>query len=392
MGALSGVRVLDLSRILAGPTCAQLLGDLGADVIKVERPGRGDDTRSWGPPFADPEKSAYYLAANRNKRSIAIDFADPRGSDLVRRLAQRSDILLENYRTGGLKKFGLDYPSLRTECPGLVYCSITGFGQTGPRAQQPGYDFLAQAMAGTMSVTGEPAGEPMKVGVGVADIMCGMYASSAVLAALRHRDATGAGQQIDLALFDSTLSWLINAASNYFVSGEAPRRFGNGHPNIVPYQTFEGLDGWLVVACGNDSQFARLCEALERAELAEDPRYEKNAGRLAHRGELIATLASIFRVRSVQDWIARLEEAQVPVGPVNDIPSAFAEPQAVAREMTVELGGQRLVANPLRLSETPVEYRHPPPARGEHTDAVLGEALGLDRSALAALREDHVIE
>lgn len=392
MGALDGVRVLDLSRILAGPTCTQLLGDLGADVIKVERPRRGDDTRSWGPPFVAPEMSAYYLSANRNKRSVAIDFSEARGAELVRALASDSDVLVENYRTGGLARHGLDYDTLRTECPRLVYCSITGFGQTGPRATEPGYDFLAQAMAGTMSVTGVPDGEPMKAGVGIADVMCGMYASSAVLAALRHRDLTGAGQHIDLALFDTTLAWLSNAATNHFVSGEAPRRFGNGHPNIVPYQTFEGSDGWIVVACGNDDQFSRLCAAIGRPELAEDPRFTRNADRLVHRDPLISELSSVFLTRTCAEWIETLRGARVSVGPVNDIPTAFADPQAVAREMTVELGESRLIANPICMSETPVAYERPPPARGEHTDEVLRERLGLSDAVLGDLRSADVIE
>ncbi len=399
--ALEGVRVLDLSRILAGPTCTQLLGDLGAEVIKVERPGAGDDTRRWGPPYlrgkdGPLEESAYYLAANRNKRSVAIDFSQARGAELIVRLARDSDVLVENYKVGGLAQYGLDYATLRESAPGLVYCSISGFGQTGPRRAQPGYDFLAQAMAGIMSITGGADGEPMKVGVGIADIVCGLYASTAILAALRHRDATGQGQHIDLGLFDSTLSWLANVATNFFVGGEDPKRYGNGHPNIVPYQTFPTADGWVVIACGNDSQFSRLCDGLGHRELAADERFSSNSARVAHREVLVERISTITRTESTEHWVAVLERAGVPGGPVHDVPAAFADPQAEARGMRVrmahpEAGQVDLVGNPIRLSETPVSYERVPPKRGEHTDEVLA-TLGLSVEARDALRSEHVIE
>lgn len=399
--ALEGVRVLDLSRILAGPTCTQLLGDLGAEVIKIERPGLGDDTRRWGPPHLEGkagvlEESAYYLAANRNKRSVAIDFQKPAGAALVAALARDCDVLVENYKVGGLEKYGLDYDTLRASSPRLVYCSISGFGQTGPRRRQPGYDFLAQAMAGTMSITGEADGEPMKVGVGVADIVCGLYASSAILAALRHRDRTGRGQSIDLALYDSTLSWLANVATNYFVSGEVPKRYGNGHPNIVPYQTFPAADGWVVIACGNDGQFERLCHALGAPELAADARFATNRTRVTHREVLVERISGLTRTQTVRHWVAQFETQGVPGGPVHDVPQAFADAQAVHRGMRVTLphpdaGSVDLIGNPIRLSETPVHYARVPPQRGQHTDEVL-EEFGIDRARVAELRSAHVIE
>jgi len=399
-GALEGIRVLDMSRILAGPTAAQLLGDLGAEVLKIERPGHGDDTRRWGPPFVkdargeDTTESAYYLCANRNKRSVAIDFTTAEGAALIRELAARSDVLLENYKVGGLAKHGLDHASL--ELPSLIYVSISGFGQTGPRKDQPGYDFLIQAMGGIMSLTGPVEGPPTKVGVGIADVMCGMYATVATLAALRSRERTGRGQHVDVALFDAQVAWLINAATNYLTSGEAPRRFGNAHPNIVPYQVFETADGSIAIACGNDAQIERLCAVLGVPELPEDPRFVDNAARLANRDVFVATIEERTRTKPSAHWEKSLQAVRVPVGPVRTLPEVFDDPQTKHREMRVTmehpLGGEvSLLGNPLKLSETPVTYRRPPPLRGEHTDEVLRE-LGKDDAEIARLREAGVIE
>ena len=389
MPALDGLRILDLTRILAGPTCTQLLGDLGADVIKIERPGRGDDTRSWGPPFVkdangeDTSESAYYLCANRNKRSVAIDLATAEGAGLVRRLAARSDVLIENFKVGALSRYGLGYDDLKDELPGLVYCSITGFGQTGPNAHRAGYDLLAQGYGGIMSLTGAADGEPMKVGVGIADIMCGMYAATAILAALRHRDRTGRGQHIDVALVDAQLAWLVNEGSNYLISGEVPERRGNEHPNIVPYGVFETADGHVIVAVGNDAQYERFCELLGAPELASDDRYRTNAGRLAHRDELVARLSGLVRKLTSDEVLAGLEARGVPGGPIHDLAEALASDQAQARGMTTDMphalagsGTVRMVANPIRMSETPVSYRRSPPVCGTDTDEVIAELLG----------------
>ena len=389
MPALDGLRILDLTRILAGPTCTQLFGDLGADVIKIERPGRGDDTRGWGPPFVkdangnDTSESAYYLCANRNKRSVAIDLATAEGAGLVRRLAARCDVLIENFKVGALSRYGLGYDDLKDELPGLVYCSITGFGQTGPNAHRAGYDLLAQGYGGIMSLTGAADGEPMKVGVGIADIMCGMYAATAILAALRHRDRTGRGQHIDVALVDAQLAWLVNEGSNYLISGEVPERRGNEHPNIVPYGVFETADGHVIVAVGNDAQYERFCELLGAPELASDDRYRTNAGRLAHRDELVARLSGLVRKLTSADVLAGLEARGVPGGPIHDLEQALASDQAEARGMTIDVphplagsGSVRLVANPIRMSETPVSYRRSPPVCGADTDEVIAELLG----------------
>ena len=389
MPALDGLRILDLTRILAGPTCTQLLGDLGADVIKIERPGRGDDTRGWGPPFVkdangeDTSESAYYLCANRNKRSVAIDLATAEGAGLVRRLAARSDILIENFKVGALSRYGLGYEDLKDELPGLVYCSITGFGQTGPNAHRAGYDLLAQGYGGIMSLTGAAEGEPMKVGVGIADIMCGMYAATAILAALRHRDRTGQGQHIDVALVDAQMAWLVNEGSNYLISGEVPERRGNEHPNIVPYGVFETADGHVIVAVGNDAQYERFCELLGAPELASDDRYKTNASRLAHREELVARLARLLHRLTSAEILAGMEARGVPGGPIHDLEEALASDQAEARGMTIDVphplagsGSVRLVANPIRMSETPVSYRRSPPVCGADTDEVIAELLG----------------
>jgi crotonobetainyl-CoA:carnitine CoA-transferase CaiB-like acyl-CoA transferase len=401
-GPLAGVLVLDLSRVLAGPWATQLLADLGADVIKVERPGAGDDTRGWGPPFTTKRDgsrgdAAYYFCANRNKRAITVDMGRSEGADLLRRLAAKADVAVENFRTGALAKYGLDYPSLAALNPRLVYCSITGFGHTGPYAQRAGYDYVIQAMGGMMSITGEPDGEPMRSGVAVADLATGLYASNAILAALLHARATGKGQHIDMALFDAQAAMLANQATNYFVSGKAPGRTGAGHPNLAPYQPFETSDGWVVIAVGADGQFRALCEAAGDPALGGDPRYATNAQRVARREELCARVAELIRARSTDDWVATLEAAGVPCGPINTIDRVFADPQAEARGFTVEQAREdldapvRTIASPIRLSETPVAYRRPPPELGADTEEVLREALGLSGEEIDRLRAGGVV-
>jgi crotonobetainyl-CoA:carnitine CoA-transferase CaiB-like acyl-CoA transferase len=392
-GPLEGCRVLDLSRVLAGPWCSQNLADLGAEVIKVERPGAGDDTRGWGPPFAKDAagqptgESAYFLSTNRGKRSIALDIATPEGQAIARELAAKSDILLENYKVGGLAKYGLDYASLSVSCPRLIYCSITGFGQTGPYRERAGYDFLMQGMGGLMSITGEPddvpGGGPVKAGVAVTDIMTGQYATISVLAALQARHTTGAGQYIDLALFDVQVAYLSNQAMHYLVSGDIPPRIGNGHPSIVPYQTFRAKDGSIIIATGNDGQYRRLCTVLGVPALADDPRFLSNADRVRNRSVLAPLLAAPIACESMDHWIAALEGAGVPCGPINTMDRVFADPQARARGLAMKLphpvaGEVPTIASPMRLSATPVEHRRPP-LLGEHTDQVLAELL--DRSA-----------
>lgn len=393
-GPLTGLRVLDLSRILAGPSATQLLGDLGADVIKIERPGRGDDTRRWGPPFVqnaegeDTNESAYYLSANRNKRSVAVDMATEAGQGLLADIAAQSDVLIENFKVGDLKRRGLDYETLSARHPGLVYCSITGFGQTGPYASRAGYDFLIQGMGGIMSVTGDAEGQPTKVGVGITDVMTGMYATVAILSALRVKDATGKGQHIDLALLDTQISWLINQGLDYLTAGTTPVRRGNAHPTVVPYETFPAADGWFIIAIGNDAQFKRFAEVSGRAALAEDPRFATNPARVRHHDELIAEMREITRGRPQAEWMELLSAHGVPVGPVNDIPAAINDQQALHRGSRVkqphDLAGKGFVetlGNPLKLSETPVTYRRPPPMVGQHTEEVLAE-LGFDAAAL----------
>jgi len=398
-GALQGIKVLDLSRVLAGPWAGQMLADLGADVVKVERPGAGDDTRAWGPPWLKDEQgrdtrdAAYFFCANRNKRSVAIDIATPEGQALVRQLAAQADVLLENFKVGGLKQYGLDFDSLKAVNPRLIYCSITGFGQNGPYAQRPGYDFLIQGMGGLMSVTGpaespradgEPLPEgqgPQKVGVALVDIMTGLYASIGVLAALQHRHATGEGQHIDLALLDVQVAALANQTANYLIGGRVPRRMGNAHPNIVPYQDFPTADGDMIVAVGNDGQFARLAESAGHAEWATDERFSTNAARVANRATLIPLLRQATVLRTTREWIERLEAAGVPCGPINRLDEVFADPQVLARGLRVELphpvaGSVPGVANPIRLSASPVAYRTAPPTLGQHTDEVLKDWLG----------------
>jgi formyl-CoA transferase len=383
-GPLDGLVVLDLSRILAGPTCTQLLGDLGAEVLKIESL-QGDDTRGWGPPFAmdktgrPTDLSAYFMSSNRNKKSVAVDLTDPEVQKTLHALAGRADVVIENFKPGGLRKYSLDHETLCAAYPGLVYCSISGFGQTGPNRDKPGYDLMAQGFAGIMSITGEAGREPMKVGVGVADIVCGLYAATGILAALRHRDATGEGQHIDIALVDATLSWLTNQGLNYLTSGISPTRAGNAHPNLVPYQVFATADGHVIVAVGNDSQYARFCDYLGQPGWATDPRFATNTARLANRDVLVPMLAGALAGRTMQDVIEGLEARKVPVGPVNTIAQALESEQARARGMTVTLpapqtakGEVRLIGNPLRFSRTPVSYRSAPPATGADTEAVLG--------------------
>jgi crotonobetainyl-CoA:carnitine CoA-transferase CaiB-like acyl-CoA transferase len=402
--ALSDIRVFDLTRILAGPTCTQLLGDLGCDILKIERPGAGDDTRKWGPPFLDGEggepthESAYYLASNRNKRSVAIDIARPEGQDLALRLLASCDVLVQNFKAGTLARYGLDYASLKDKFPGLVYCSISGFGQTGPYKDRAGYDYLAQGYGGIMSITGAPDGEPMKVGVGIADIMCGMYATSAILAALHHRQRTGEGQHIDLALLDTQVAWLANEGTNYLVSGKVPKRLGNEHPNIVPYKLFETRDGPVVLAAGNDRQFQRFCSFAGEPQLAEDERFHSNPQRIKNREALYALLVPIFRTRSKAEWVDGLTALGVPCGPVNSIDEVFEDPQVRHRGMRIEMphplsasGTVPLLGNPIKMSATPPAYDKPPPYLGQHTAEVLEELLALDDAAIAGLRETGII-
>jgi crotonobetainyl-CoA:carnitine CoA-transferase CaiB-like acyl-CoA transferase len=391
--------------VLAGPWASQILGDLGATVYKVERPGAGDDTRSWGPPFlrdpaGGPGDAAYYLCTNRNKRSITVDFTTPEGREIVQALAARADIVLENFKVGGLRAHGLDYATLRALNPRLIYCSITGFGQTGPYAARSGYDFLIQAMGGLMSITGakdgEPGAGPQKAGVAVTDILTGLYATIGILAALAHRERTGEGQHIDVALLDVQVACLANQAMNYLVGGRPPVRMGNAHPNIVPYQDFPTADGHMIVAVGNDAQFARLAAELDRPGWAADPRFATNAARVANRETLIAAIREVTVTRPTTDWVLRLERAQVPCGPINALDAVFADPQVRARALRVELphpvaGHVPQVASPLRLSATPVAYRNAPPTLGADTRAVLGEVLGLSAAEIDALAAKKVV-
>ncbi|MBX8547167.1 CoA transferase [Pseudomonas cichorii] len=406
MGALSHIRVLDLSRVLAGPWAGQILADLGADVIKVERPGNGDDTRSWGPPFLkDPagentSEAAYYLSANRNKQSVTIDFTRPEGQKLVKELAARSDIVIENFKVGGLAAYGLDYETLKAINPRLIYCSITGFGQSGPYARRAGYDFMIQGLGGLMSLTGRPEGEegagPVKVGVALTDILTGLYSTSAMLAALAHRDQSGIGQHIDMALLDVQVACLANQAMNYLTTGNAPRRLGNAHPNIVPYQDFPTADGDFILTVGNDSQFRKFAEVAGQAQWADDPRFQTNKLRVTHRAELIPLIRQVTVFRTTAQWVEALEVAGVPCGPINDLAQVFADPQVRARGLAIEMphalgGSVAQVASPIRLSETPVEYRRAPPLLGEHTQEVLQNILGLKAEEVLALREAGVL-
>lgn len=403
--SLAGVRVLDLSRVLAGPWCTQTLADLGADVIKIERPGSGDDTRGWGPPFlrdragGETGESAYYLCANRNKRSLAVDIASSAGQAVIRRLARDCDVVVENFKVGDMARYGLDADSLRTADPRLIYCSITGYGQTGPYARRPGYDFAMQGLGGLMSVTGErdglPGAGPQKVGVAVADLFTGMYATVAILAALRHRDATGEGQVIDMALLDAQVAMLANLGSQYLVGGSVPHRMGNGHPSIVPYQAFETADGHVILAVGNDGQFARFCAIAGHPEWADDPRFTRNADRVRNREALVPLIAGVMQRRGRAAWLAALEAAGIPCSPVNGIDEVFADPQVRARGLQVNIDHPEqdalpMVASPLRLSATPVRYRRAPPMLGQHTEDVLRES-GWSAQEIDELRAQGVV-
>ena len=394
MQPLNGIRVLDLSRVLAGPYCTMVLGDLGADVIKVES-SEGDETRDWGPPSSGGE-SAYYLCVNRNKRSIVVDFRTEDGRAILRELAKQSDVLVENFRTGALSRFSLDFESVSAIHPNLIYCSITGFGQTGPLHDRPGYDFMIQAMGGLMSITGEPDGEPIKVGVAVADLFAGQNAVIAILGALQARTQTGKGQHLDISLFDSQLGMLANVASNYLISGDLPKRYGNAHANIVPYQSFQAGDAWFVVEVGNDKQFSRLCEVIGNRELVNDVRFATNARRVENRAELITLLKPIFLERTAVEWLSRLEIADIPCGPINMMDEVFAMPQVQAREMLIEMdhptiGKLPLVGSPLKFSDTPVNYKLSPPRLGEHTREVLEGLLGYSTARIQELFKNQTV-
>jgi crotonobetainyl-CoA:carnitine CoA-transferase CaiB-like acyl-CoA transferase len=401
-GALSGLRILDLTRVLAGPSCTQILGDLGADVIKVERPGAGDDTRKWGPPYLkddegqDTTESAYYLSANRNKRSLAIDMAKPEGQALIRRLLKDCDVLAENFKQGDLERYGLDWNSLKDQFPRLIYCSITGFGQDGPYAPRAGYDYLAQGMSGIMSITGEPEGQPMKVAVAVSDLTAGLHAAVAILAALRHRDRTGQGQQLDVALLDCQIAGLSYQAQNYLTSGKPPVRLGNAHPTIVPYDVFPAKDGHLILAVGNDQQFKKFCQVASRPELAEDERYAANRARILNRDTLTQILRRTIAEKPLAFWLVELEKANVPAGPVNRLDQVFEDVQVKHRQMVCEMAHPAtshpvpMVGSPFKMSATPPSYRHPPPMLGQHSDEVLRE-FGLSEGEIADLRAKGIV-
>lgn len=411
MNTLDGIRVLDLSRVLAGPWCTQTLADLGADVIKIERPGSGDDTRTWGPPFLvgddgqESHEAAYYLGTNRNKRSVTCDIAKPEGQQLIRELAAHCQVFIENFKVGDMARYGLDYASLKAINPKLVYCSLTGFGQTGPYAERAGYDYAIQGMGGLMSITGERddlGGGPQKVGVAVADLFTGMYATVGILAALRHAERSGEGQFLDMALLDTQTAMLANLGANYLVSGKVPGRAGNAHQNIVPYQVFEvapkpdGSQDFIILAVGNDSQYAKFCQVAGRPDLAEDARFVKNRDRVTHRALLVPQLAEVMKTRSKADWLAALEAAKVPCGAINNLAEVFGDPQVRARGMVTHWqhplkADLKLVASPLKLEKTPVRTDLPPPLLGQHTDEVLTELLGCDAARLAALRAQQVI-
>ncbi len=395
VGPLAGLRVLDLARHLAGPYCGMLLGDLGAEVIKVERPGTGDETRQWGPPFVGGE-SAYYLCANRNKKSLTLNLKSPRGREIAGQLVANADVLIENFGTGGATALGLSYEELGVRNPRLVYCSISGFGHTGPDRQLGGYDLLIQARGGLMSITGEPDGEPLKVGVAITDLLTGLFAANAVQASLIERHASGAGQHLDIALFDSQIASLANIGSNHLCSGQVPQRWGNAHPSIVPYQAFRAADGYFVLAIGNDEQWQRFCAAAGVPEWSRDPRFAANPRRVEHRQELLGLLEVLLLERTVADWVRSCADAGVPAGPVNTIDQVFAEPQTLARNMLVELphptaGSVRLAGTPLKLSRTPAAVRRPPPLLGQHTEELLASDLGLSAEEIANLRQQGIV-
>lgn len=404
-GPLTGVKVLDLSRILAGPWATQVLADYGAEVIKVERPLVGDDTRRWGPPFLknsagkETGESAYFLSANRGKKSISIDFTSEKGQEIIKQLAAQSDILVENYKVGGLKKYGLDYAALQETNPGLIYCSITGFGQTGPYADKAGYDAVIQAMGGLMSITGEAddkaGGGPQKVGVAVADLMTGMYAVSAITAALYHREKTGKGQFIDLSLFDTQVAWLANQNLNFLVSSEVPQRHGSAHPNIVPYQAVKSQDGYFMLAVGNDEQFARFCQVIGRVDFAENKKFATNEQRVANRDELLSEIEKVLATKNNGYWLEKLEKVKVPCGPINDISQVFQDPQVKARQMCFNLPHEKAetvpqVGNPVNFSATSIDYKKAPPVLGQDTEQILME-LGFESDSIQKLRQLGVI-
>ena len=407
-GPLDGLKVLDLSRILAGPTCTQLFGDMGAEIIKIERPQKGDDTRFWGPPFLkdengeDTSESAYYLCTNRNKNSVAVDLTKEEGQAIIKELASHCDILVENFKAGDLARYGLSYDELAIINPKLIYCSITGFGMTGPYAKRPGYDFLIQGMGGIMSLTGKPDeqdGEPMKCGVGIADVMCGMYASVAILAALNARHTSGKGQHLDISLLDCQVAWLINQGAGYLVSGEVPPRRGNEHPTIVPYSTFPASDQSFIIAAGNDAQFARMCEVIGAKDLAENPKFQKNTDRVLNRNELIPLINEYTKKQTADHWLNEMEKAGVPCGPVNDLAQTFADPQIKHREMAITMPhrnnldeGVTLIGNPLNFSDTPIQYKKAPPVRAEDTRKILSKHLGLSEEKLNELEANGIIE
>jgi crotonobetainyl-CoA:carnitine CoA-transferase CaiB-like acyl-CoA transferase len=403
-GPLTGLRVFDLTRILAGPMCTQILGDLGADIIKIERPGAGDDTRKWGPPFVkDAEgnntaESAYYLSINRNKRSVTLDISKPEGQALARRMIARCDIFIENFKVGDMAKYRLNYEELKYEFPRLIYCSITGFGQTGPYANRAGYDFLAQGMGGIMSITGHPDGPPTKVGVAVTDIVTGIFTSTAILAALQNRHVTGHGQYIDMSLLDSQVGWLANVGLQYLTSGQVPERLGNEHPSIVPYSVVKSADGFFILAVGNDSQFQKFCAFAGKPEWAADTRFQTNPARVENRVEIYQLINALTETKPAAHWLEGLEKVGVPVGPVNDLAQVFSDPQVLARGMKVRMpypeagsGHVDLIGNPIKMSESPVDYKLPPPTCGQHTDQVLKELMFLDDKEIGELRAKGVV-
>ena len=407
LSSLSHIRVLDLSRVLAGPWCSQHLADLGAEVIKIERPGTGDETRAWGPPYLkdadgnDTTEAAYYLSCNRGKKSLTLDISTKEGQDIVRKLAAKSDVVLENYKVGQLKKYGLGYDELNAINPKIVYCSITGFGQTGPWSHRPGYDFIIQGLGGLMSITGErddlPGGGPQKVGVAVTDLMTGMYATIAILAALTHRERSGAGQYIDMALLDVSVAMLANMNMNYLTSDQVPKRWGNAHPNVIPYQVFACSDGHIIIAVGNDSQFRKFCEALGVSDLGSDERFATNSNRIRHRAALIPLLEPLVKLRTRDEWVNALEAAGVPCGPINNIDQVFENPQVKARGIKVDIphplaGSVPQVASPMRFSETPIEYHTAPPTLGQHNDYVLRELLGMHADEIKRLQRSNIID
>jgi crotonobetainyl-CoA:carnitine CoA-transferase CaiB-like acyl-CoA transferase len=396
-GPLKGLRVFDLTRVLAGPTCVQMLADLGADVVKIEKPGSGDDTRGFAPPYMPgTDESAYFIGTNRNKRSVTLDIAKPEGQAIALHLIEQSDVLVENFKVGALAKYGLGYGQLKDRFPGLIYCSITGFGQTGPYAQRPGYDSLIQAMGGVMSLTGEPDGPPQKVGIPLADLFAGLYGCVGILAALRHREASGQGQQIDIGMLDTHAAWLANQGMNYLATGENPPRLGNQHPNIVPYQVFATADGFVVLSIGNDPTFERFCKEFGLEQLLSDARFTTNAARVRNRELLTTMLTPLLRRETTHWWVTRLEVLNIGCGPINTLKDVFADPQIKARNVVREMAHSsgatvKVIANPIRLSETPADYRLPPPLLGEHTVEILRDRLGLGETELTKLREQKVI-